>query len=278
MSRQALPRILADELLLEIQLTSIKHIVVEGVTDQRFIQAWISHSIEDATVTVTPIDSIEVDDQDVITLGLNLGNRSRVISLAQKASLIEGEVNITCVADRDTGSDIDNHNYPNLVWTDYPALESYCLEPETLHIANLLSFAEQLPDGAALLSALSEPLRELFAVRLANAHLPSPNYSAALGPSRSLSAFKVELALAPHVRPLVASYPRPQDDDPRRFGYGHDIAQLLMAAFGGVLRNKAHLGDVGAVESALKSAMLAHGTFQEESMFTHLRAWMTTSE
>jgi hypothetical protein len=58
------------------------------------------------------------------------------------------------------------------------------------------------------------------------------------------------------------------------YAYGHDIGELLLAAYGNQLKNKAGLGGIEPVEGALRSAIQAAGSYVGEPLFVKLRAWI----
>jgi hypothetical protein len=269
-----LPRIKVDELLLEVSLTSRRHIVVEGASDDRFFRAWAKDVAGGERVVVTSVERIDVAPQWLIDNGLNDGNRSRLVLIARRAH--EASVNLRCVADRDCGHHVEEHTYATLAWTDFPALESYAVEESVLDRANLLSFAERLPPASDLLPGLAYALAELFAVRSRNEHLPKPKYQAGFkNKDRSLTSFDVAAAVDVTIRSHVVSYERPSsNDDPRSYAYGHDIAELLLAVFGNTLKNHAGLSNRDAVEGALRSAMQVVGTYKEQPMFKGLADWV----
>lgn len=273
MSSSAAPRQRLREYFLEIKLTARKHIVVEGRTDERFVKAWLRDIDAQSNVVVTSVENLEVPVVDVVAIGLNEGNRSRVIVVAARASA--EAVNLRCIADTDCGKHVEEHNYETLLWTDYPAIESYAVDEATLDKANLLSFGERLPSADQLIGPLAFALGELYAVRCQNEDLPKPNYKAGLpGQSASLAEFDVKAAVQVSLRKKVGSYPRPDDPDPRKFSYGHDIGELLLAAFGNALKNQAGFRTVEAVEGALRSAIQAAGSYVHEPLFVHLREWI----
>ncbi len=262
-----------NEYFLEIQLTKKKHIVVEGRTDQRFFRAWLDDIGGSAVeVAVTCVESLDVPVGEILSLGLTEGQRGRVVVVGAKSSN-EG-VDIRCVADRDCGTDVNDHEYTNLVWTDYPAIESYVVERGALDKANLLSFGGVLPDGDELLEGLSFALGELFAVRRRHPSLSRPNYKAGLPKRSKLHDFDVKRAVDVSLRPLVDGYERPSDSDPRHYAYGHDVGELLLAAYGNEIQNKAGLRTLMAVEGALRSAIHASRVFACEPMFVALKRWI----
>lgn len=268
------PRQRLDEFFLEITLTGRKHIVVEGRADQLFIRAWLDdHSDAKWRVPVTTVDSLEVKVADVFNFGLTEGNRSRVIVVAAIAK--ERKVNLRCIADRDCGHDVEKYSFDTLVWTDFPAVESYVVEPKALEKANLLSFGGFLPPASELLEQLSFALSELFAVRCRHQYLQTPNYKAGLkGRRATLDKFDVVPAVPAEIRHKVPGYKRPSASDPREYAYGHDIGELLLAAYANELQNKAGLMGLKAVEAALRSAIQAAGTFVQEPLFVELARWI----
>lgn len=270
-----LQRILLSELFLEIRLTGKKHIVVEGFSDARFIRSWLYEVEGGADVAVTAVGELMVPSDDVAAVGLTVNNRGRVVLVALRASV--GGVDIRAVADRDCGHDVADHQYETLCWTDFPALESYALDEEVLNRANLLSFGELLPPGAELLDQLAFALRELFAVRRMHPNLAAPKLSAAMGEGAPLKGFDVARAVPAPIRPYVAGYERSKSSDPREFAYGHDVAALLLAAFGNVIKNKLGIHKQAAVEAALLSAVQAVGSFADEALFVALGNWVQTA-
>lgn len=267
------PRLDLAELFLEISLTSKKHIIVEGRTDENFLKAWLMDIDSSEAVVVTPVENLEVGPSEVLGIGLSDGNRSRVVYVAMRAE--KDDVDLRCVADRDCGANVETHKYRQLLWTDYPSIESYALDAATLQRANLLSFNGRLPDGSDLFGMLVPPLRDLYAVRAANEHLKRPNYAAGMGKKRALAAFNVSLAVQPSLRSQIAGYSKPDNSDPRDFAYGHDIGELLLAAFGNVFKNNVGLASLEAVEAALRSAVQAVGSYKKEPLFLRLKTWIS---
>lgn len=269
-----LPSLELEELFLETSLTSNRHIVVEGPSDARFLRAWAQDIAGGQYVVVTSVETLNIAPDGPISLGLNDGNRARVVFVAREAQ--EKSADLRCVADRDCGHQVEKHTYDTLEWTDYPALESYAVQAAVLDRANLLSFREKLPEAAELLPSLAFALRELFTVRMHNEHLEKPKYSAGLKSNdRSLSSFDVAAAVRGKISDDVSSYERPSENqDPRSYAYGHDIAELLLAVYGNTLKNQVGLGGREAIEDALRGAVQVVGTYGDEAMFRSLAAWV----
>lgn len=266
------PRQKIKEYLLEASLSRKKHVVVEGPTDLHFFATW-SQEIANP-VTVVEVGSIHVDDELIISHGLAVGNRSRVICLAVAAA--EQKSDIRCVADRDCGHHADEFNIETLAWTDYPALESYALSVEILDIANQLGLSRKLPEADEYYEELCFALGEIFAVRKMHPHLPRPNYSLGLKKgATSLNDFEVTKFVDGPDRAKIKDYPRSQDPDPRTYAYGHDLAALLMLKFGNKIKNQAGIQKVEALEGILRLAILAARTYRQEFLFTELESWAT---
>lgn len=272
----SVPRQRLAEFLLEVQLTSRKHLVVEGRADERFIRAFLQGADGSRSVTITPVEKLEISMEDLVPLGFPDGNRGRVVVVAVRA--LQGDVTLLCIADRDCGHRVDEFCIETLLWTDFPAIESYAVTADILEKANLLGFGGRLPDGNILLAALSHALRELFAVRLQNPYLGRPNYAAGLqAKAPALDKFEVRETLSPALRSKVDAYPRPDiDEDPRAYAYGHDVGELLLAAFANALKNQAGLKNLEAVEGALRSAIQAEGSYVNEPLFRKLATWIAT--
>lgn len=267
------PRQTIEEFRLEVQLTAAKYLVVEGPSDARFFTAWLKQHFESVAVHVLPVEGIEIPDEEIQTSGMNVGNRSRVVLLARE--LHDEADTVRCLADRDCGEHLDEHDYATLLWTDFPALESYTVSKSVLEHANLISFGARLPEAEELLSGLAFALRELFAVRVHHPHLPRPKYSAGMGKQPNpLSAFDVSKVLTPAVAKSSQSYQRSEASDPRHYSYGHDISELLLAAFANVLKNSCGISRREAVEAALLGALLAVAELEQEPLFAGLIEWV----
>ena len=271
-----------DEVATQIDLEGIKIVYVEGDTDQRFYTTW---AIKRLNVTKTELGRLNkiliqsVSDVDTTTLpdddNLNSGsNRTKVIRLAKEAH--SRNINIRCIADRDVGHDCETLNYPTLLWTDYPALESYAITPQILDSLNSLHLNNSLPESEELIPQLSFALRELFAVRQANKHLPQPKYKKGLEKNSTLDTFDVSKTVLHETICSIPANRRPsKSDDPRTYSYGHDIAELLMAAYPGKIKNRKNgaIKDVAGLENAMRNCILMY--CDNEGLFVSLHAWFT---
>lgn len=265
------PKQTLNELLLEAQLTRQKYLVVEGPSDAGFFRTWL-RSVVSGNIIVTSVEEIDVPTAEVISLGLNDGNRSRVIVVSRRA--LGRPCNLMCVADRDVGQDVDAHSQETLIWTDFPGLESYTFTLETLQVICDVHTGGRLPAAAELHEGLRQILCELFAVRAQHNHLPKPNYRAGFTtkPPR-MDAFDVALTVDPRIRADIAAYPRPMAADPREYAYGHDIAEVMYVLFANELKNSAGLSSPRALEAALATAGFVGGAYEGSRLFDSLRAW-----
>jgi hypothetical protein len=268
------PRQRLTEYFLEVELTARKHVVVEGRSDERFLRAWLRGLPGCPSVTITPVENLDIPPDVLVDSGLTDGNRSRVLVVGARAA--DRGVPVRCVADRDCGQNVEEFDFETVVWTDYPAIESYVVSEHVLDTANLLSFGERLPGAEVLIRGLAFALRELYAVRTHHPHLPRPNYSAGLDRrTPQLECFDVTAVVPTPLRPEIPKYQRPDaKSDPRTYAYGHDVAELLLAAFANALKNQAGLRTLEAVENALRSAIQAEGSYRDEALFRRLLAWL----
>lgn len=273
-----------DEVATQIDLEGIKIVYVEGETDQRFYTAWAIRRLKVTELELIKLHKIliqSVNNVDTTTLSdddnLNSNsNRTNVIRLAKEAH--SKNINIRCIADRDVGHDCVNFNYPTLLWTDFPAIESYAVTPQILDSLNLLHLSRSLPDSRELIPQLSFALRKLFAVRKTNNHLPRPKYKKGLEKNSSSYTFDVTKTVSHEICHSIPANLLPSDlDDPRTHSYGHDIAELLMAAYSSKIKNRKDgaIKDVVALENAMRNCILMY--CDNEPLFTSLYAWLTDS-
>ncbi|WP_291380178.1 hypothetical protein [Demequina sp.] len=269
------PRQRPSELIREAQLTRSKVMVVEGHDDKRFFEEWLQTVLPTGRVTIVPVDFVDVDPQEVIRRGLNEGCRSSVIVLAHLAQAHVAE--ILCVADRDTGAHCDEFAVASLRFTDFPALESYCLDQVTLNTVRNVALREKIPPVADFMPGLEFALRELFAVRCMHPNLPKPNYAKGISKQGTgLMGFDVAAAMEPGMSALCASYERTTSTDSRSYAYGHDISELLFAQYKNQLKNGCGIARPEALEAVFRIAMLATKSFEEEPFFKSIIEWYKT--
>lgn len=261
------------ELFREVNLSGQRIVVTEGETDRRFFQSWAASLSISKKSKFVSVDWIDVPTSELVASGLNEGNRSRVIYLAARAA--DEDVDIRCVADRDCGHGVAEWSSRCLMWTDFPAIESYGFDVDTFTKLNLLSLNGAIKqDMDRLIADMSFVLRELFAVRKQHVHLPAPRYDRALRKGVLITDFDVSKAVGQSIDTSESFCPRSSDLDPRSFAYGHDISGVLMAAFSPEIKNKAHVRDVEALEACLRTAIQVSNTYLCSPLFVRLSRWL----
>ncbi|WP_432103738.1 hypothetical protein [Streptomyces sp. bgisy091] len=166
------PRRTLDELATLYELEpEIKDIYVEGRSDKNFLEV---HILPGATSLLCNIfavsDRVHIPDGELIKSGLMVGNRSRIIWLAQQlADRIPGHASAVLVADKDfssLGADKAQETH-GLLYTDYSSMEAYALNELT--ISKLLRISVGAPPyvtASSLISAIKATLISLFVIRL----------------------------------------------------------------------------------------------------------------
>lgn len=255
----------------ELNLSQDKHVVVEGHSDRRFYSAWLdAHDFLDG-VSVHAVDTLQVEDDLVRELELPGGARGRVIALARETQ--DRHDRVLCVADRDTGHDVDEFRYRTLIWTDYPALESYVMHPKLFRMAHQLCLQGTVNDSEKLYRDLAIALGRIWQTRLLNPHLEAPNYKKGIKGGVGLAEFDVCKAVRPGTKIERGGGEVELPSDVRAYSYGHDIAHLLFAAYAPQLKNKLHFGSEKALEVALLGTMLNSNLLASEKLFVQLETW-----
>ncbi|WP_156913903.1 hypothetical protein [Brevibacterium album] len=277
-------RLTVEERLLEIRLSRKKHLIVEGNSDQRFYQSWFSMLGRGDDLVVSSVDEIDVSRESIESLGVTVGNRGAVVSFAHAASGSNEtpafSSKIRCIIDRDLGQELNIECGNFLLVTDFPALESYAMTREVLEAANLLGFCRAIPDIDAAFEGLKYALGALFAVRLQYPHLPRPRYEKGIkaSSSRDLREFDVKVSVDASIVDMdetdwtVRSERR--GEDCRTFAYGHDISELLLAAYSNRFKNKSGITKIEVIEEAMLSAMMRVGEFESRPLFVAVKSWV----
>ncbi|WP_146244690.1 hypothetical protein [Curtobacterium sp. MCPF17_018] len=230
-----------------------------------------------AAVSVESVDAIDVESSEVQALGLPSGARSTVMYVASAAHA--QNTNIRCVADRDAGHHVERFAIPTLLWTDYPALESYLFFDGGLDLLNQNALGERLPAGSDLVQLMAPVLKQLFLVRVSNEALPSPNIAKAVDSVKAKKlANSTWFDLSKAVRPGTPfpSDPIPEPagpPDPRAYAYGHDIAELLLSLYGNEIKNGAKVPHQEALELSMRFCLLVGGVLDGTPLGTQLLSW-----
>jgi hypothetical protein len=272
MTKKPLQRL--SEFAAEVRFTGSKYLVVEGRRDRGFFTQWFAGLEFDgvARPTVVAVGGLEIGAGDLSSLGLNDGERSRVVFVAVFADAEKLDL-VRCVADRDAGHDLSRFMASTLLWTDFPALESYGFEPAVLDALNHLFFGDRLPCGEKLVALMSPMLLELYAVRMHNEHMPRPDLSKAVSMKKGQFRFHVASAVPPAIAPMVSTYTRPTFADARSHSYGHDIGALLFVLFGNVVRTQVGIKDQDILEDMLRAAFLMTADLKALPLFREIADW-----
>lgn len=145
-------------------------VYVEGEADRRVVD-WFLSRYSATNVSVYSIDFIDIPDAVLERHGLNSGsNRSKVIALsAELYSHFENRVNVMCVVDRDFDDYVPKvSTVPLLSFTDGSSIETYAFNEICLTKFTSVVLGGFPLTPNELLNCLTEILRDLYAVRLAN--------------------------------------------------------------------------------------------------------------
>ena len=162
------PRRTVSELLFLHQMErSLKDIFVEGDYDVAIVLQFL-RGIGYEDVVVRSIDCIEIDDVGLRLDGRDVGNRERVIYLAEQVSNhLEIEGQILCIADRDYSNWIGPiPEFRDLVLTDYSCMDMYVWNSKVLRKFLTVYCNRPLWSVEQFCEALQTPLQCLFAIRL----------------------------------------------------------------------------------------------------------------
>jgi len=267
------PRLRVSELLREAELTGDKYLIVEGPTDRIFYGRWIAKLPGTGTpsVKVVSVDTIDVPSDDLHMAGLSDGNRSRVMLLSTYVD--RSKTDVICIADRDCGHNTASYISDAMLWTDFPALESYAFDADVLDWLNAMILGGLLPAAASMMTSLTGVFLDLFTVRLHNEDLPAPNIARGFPSSKDPSAFDVAKTVHSSLSAAVPLYARPSFSDPREVVYGHDIAEVMMCVFGNVIKNKSAISGTLSLERVLRAGLLSDGSLHKTPMFQTLAIW-----
>lgn len=164
-----LPRRTITELICLHELEgAVKDVFVEGDYDRAFVSRFLG-DVGSADVAVRTIDCIEIDDARLRSQGRDVGNRERVILLAEQAeqcAMPAGK--ILCIADRD----FDNWIGPppvfrDLVLTDYSCMDAYAWNCAVVRRFLAVQCNRPSWDADQFMAVLRRPLLSMFAIRVA---------------------------------------------------------------------------------------------------------------
>lgn len=276
-----LPRRTLTELRTEARIGHYRILVVEGPSDARYLQRWLS----DLGWRIVPVPVTAVDPTGIV-LGPETfqNNRARVVAFAKEASCEQ----LRFLVDRDLGLD-DFGDVDGLLLTDFPALETYALSEPTLHrlLVHLdrVTYSSLDPEArrseleaeiANLVRKLGGYLAPLFRLRQVHAVHGSLEFVEDLRRFRHSGSDELDVERIRLVLKL------PEDQGPslqiptsclslRVVAYGHDIARALWAIWVN-LRNRNGIADAEALERLLLS-LVDPNDLQKLPLFDALETW-----
>ncbi|MER5691387.1 hypothetical protein ACWDBO_22580 [Streptomyces mirabilis] len=236
-----------DELAtLDIVEPGMKEVIVEGRSDAGLLRWFFSQVAPDADIALFAVtDRVLIDSDTITDRGHNTGPRGSVVSTAE---IISGKAprssRVLFVADRD-GDSFGLDACPeldNIVYTDFAAMELYCLSIKT--IGKVLSVALRAPKhitAQSVIDAITPALVTLFRIRATLRSMPEPKKLAAkvidqLQFNASGSDLDPEAALErsgkgysrKDLSETLSRFEVPEDSDKRYYIRGHDIAAVFV--------------------------------------------------
>lgn len=148
--------------------TSVRDIFVEGDYDLAVVARFLT-DLGRSHVIVRTIDCIEIDDSALRTQQRDVGNRERVLYLAEQTEALSIPAGrILCIVDRDFDHWIGSPPaFRDLVLTDYACMDAYAWNCAVLR--RFLTVYCNRPNWQPrrFMDALQTPLLSMFAIRLA---------------------------------------------------------------------------------------------------------------
>jgi hypothetical protein len=160
-----------EELITLYEVAGVRDIFVEGRSDRNFLGEILLSGENSSLCQIYAIsDRVSIPDGELISAGLLVGERGRIIWLAGRlAQSIPQHSAVALVADKDFASlqaDVKDEIH-GLLYTDYSSMEAYALNDLTL--SKLLRISLNAPEyvtPASLISAIKPMLTSLFVLRL----------------------------------------------------------------------------------------------------------------
>lgn len=263
-----------DEVIADGERAKALTLVVEGISDKRFYEAWIRANLPNKKILVKKIEDVEVPFEELHALGLNDGNRDLVIGLAAMAQKRENsgdQLNLLCIADLDCGFGADVFSFESLLWTDFPALESYAFSEHVLEALNSVVLEDKLPLQEGLIDKLEQVFESLFRFRKTEEHIQAPDIAKCFSRPASIDSFDILRGIDGGLNGEYADGPILIYADPREVVYGHDLAKVLIVLFANLFKNTANIKDEAKLEQQLLLTLLSDLRLAELSLFMRLR-------
>lgn len=284
-SAKQIPRVTPSELIRESILTPNRFVVVEGESDVGVYRFWLERQakiddrIDDRSVkfiSAKRIGDVSAEATDSGLLPLR-GCRGTVITTARIA-WNEGSEAVCGIVDLDYGLDED---LPNLLHTDYPALESYAFEAEVLDQLNRRYLKNRLPDGEAIVSSMAPVLTSLFELKKINPKMPYGECRIKEGFSNAdgvvnrdglerLRNFSIGRTVDSGRWAIPDTSEVVIPSEPRSSAYGHDIAKVFVHAFSSELQG-VQFTSWKQIESLLMDRLRDWDGIEQEPLYLRLR-------
>lgn len=241
-----------SELIARYELEpDLDDVFVEGALDCELL----AHAFADPRTrrTFYEIDAVDVPVAVLATHGLSSGNKQRVLALSNELARLPRDAKVLCLADRDLDHWFGElSTTARLRWTVFCSIENHFLTRDTVSDVLVTTGRTRLGDADQFWVSLSDCLRLLFALRLADREMALAlqwvslrKYLARDGDAVVFRAAKYVLALlnrngqTSRQREFTAAYHAwltRLDCDIRLASRGHDYTELLawaVMAFGG---------------------------------------------
>ena len=225
---------------------TLKDLFVEGSTDESFIKWYIGNSGA-GSVSVYPIDLIDVPDEIVLKHGLTAGsNRSRVLAVAcELAEQRPQGLSVLCLADRDFEDycpSVRDNAY--ILFTDCNSLDLYAFTLHTMRKFAAVALGGLPMPAETLMDMLIATLRQIYTLRLANELLGWGmrwiSFTRYISFQQGALTFRKEELIRTYLQNntrwadrgifenKVQEAERLLDQDPRRTIRGHDFGDLFL--------------------------------------------------
>lgn len=269
------PKESLNEFIQGVSSSKGRFIVVEGPQDKRFYEEWCAKNNIN-NITIREVHNISVRSirhdclslrsgrTQVISVSMGLSNAHKSKSMRLEADSLKDK--ILCIADRDLGAGViefEDLQREFLVYTDFPALESYFLT-----VSNIEYFLKDYLSSSFkgdIISELEEIFKELFIFWNLRSLPGHPNQSFKY---KNLKGRRNEEKNKDKVNSWIEEFQRIGSDvDKRSFCYGHDISALIYDRY-------THIQNCFAswkkFEDALLEQALSDDSLKNEKLFCHI--------
>lgn len=152
----------------------LRDLYVEGTFD-RTLYGWFFDGLDCDAVSIFDIDTVDIGNEFLVNLGLNIGNRGRVLALALtlESSLPSDAKYVRCIVDLDFDHILgDGPSCKYLLYTDYTSPELYLLNESVIGKVMVLGLVGgRVEDVNVLVEEITSVLYSVFIMRAANQKL-----------------------------------------------------------------------------------------------------------